>query len=380
MRPVSGATFPTRFECWAELLFAAVALRSPWRQRYLKAAPLRKRDALPEEGIRSTLQALDLAASYHLKPMTCLERSAAGQRILRRRGVPAELRLGVRHWGTGSLEAHAWIEINGKPLYGLALGFSALERRGHGSLAGIRLLSDCKMALPNDGSETDGDCVVLMGRPPDAGAEDWQPLPEPPSGGQAWVRKDGRSLALEEGPREGETLAALLRWAVPFASALQRRVILHASAVSRGGRAWAFLGESGAGKSTLAHAFSQRGWVSVADDLLPCRLDQNPGTAAREEEVVVLSAHGRLGLRAIFFLERTNASAAPRAERLAPAEGLRLLLHHGFGELGNEQMWRSQFEFYGVLVERVPTHRLEVPDDPNRISDVLTLLQEHLRP
>jgi Transglutaminase-like superfamily len=382
MRPASGGTGPTLLECWMELLLSAAAIRSPWRRRYLMAFPLPNRRPLAEADIRSTLQTLEGAAGHHLKPMSCLERSAAAQRVLRRRGVPAELRLGVRGSDAGDLQAHAWIEIEGKPVDALAPSFAALEGGGQRRLAGIRLLTDATLSLPNDGTDTDAECAVLLGPPPDGIAEEWLALPEPPGGGRAWVRKDGRSVALESAGSRGEAVAALLRWAVPFASALQGKVILHASAVSRGRQAWAFVGESGAGKSALARTLSGRGWAAVADDLLACRLAERRGGEADGERgaVAVLSGRGRLELGAVFFVERTTPSAQPRAERLPPAQALRLLLHHGFGELGNGRIWRSQFEFYGTLAERVATYRFEMPDDLGRLAEAAVFLEERLRP
>jgi len=48
-------------------------------------------------------------------PVTCLTRSLLLDWLLRRRGLPSELRIGVRlHRGT--LEAHAWVEVGGTPV------------------------------------------------------------------------------------------------------------------------------------------------------------------------------------------------------------------------------------------------------------------------
>ena len=56
-----------------------------------------------------------IAARHHLRPMPCLPRSLALQALLRRSGIGAYLRIGVRQ-EDGSLTAHAWVEHAGAPL------------------------------------------------------------------------------------------------------------------------------------------------------------------------------------------------------------------------------------------------------------------------
>ena len=60
-------------------------------------------------------QSVGRAAAHHLWPMRCLPRALALQRLLRRRGIPASLRIGVSRDG-GRFAAHAWIEVAGTPL------------------------------------------------------------------------------------------------------------------------------------------------------------------------------------------------------------------------------------------------------------------------
>ena len=58
---------------------------------------------------------------------TCLKKSLILFRLLRRRGIPAELRLGVRTVD-GTFSAHAWIECEGRTLLdgGMAHLYSSL--------------------------------------------------------------------------------------------------------------------------------------------------------------------------------------------------------------------------------------------------------------
>jgi hypothetical protein len=60
---------------------------------------------------------IERAASLYPFRATCLKKSLVLLRILRRRGIPAELRLGVRKV-QDELNAHAWIDCEGHTLIG----------------------------------------------------------------------------------------------------------------------------------------------------------------------------------------------------------------------------------------------------------------------
>lgn len=64
--------------------------------------------------IEDVAWAVGAAAGHHLYPMRCLARSLALQGLLARRGIGCELRIGVRKDETGILQAHAWIECQGR--------------------------------------------------------------------------------------------------------------------------------------------------------------------------------------------------------------------------------------------------------------------------
>ena len=65
---------------------------------------------------------LRIAANHGLYRATCLRQSLALWWLLKRRGIPAELRIGVRKDGAG-LNAHAWVEFDGTPLGRENLGY-----------------------------------------------------------------------------------------------------------------------------------------------------------------------------------------------------------------------------------------------------------------
>jgi len=101
---------------WAYLLVSDLALRIlplPRVERLLSRLSTRR----PEPGLSPgrLAQLTGIAARHHLRPMACLPQSLALQALLRRQGLPCELKIGVRRAG-GELQAHAWVEHAGAPL------------------------------------------------------------------------------------------------------------------------------------------------------------------------------------------------------------------------------------------------------------------------
>lgn len=100
---------------WSYLLLADLALR-------LLPVP-RVESLMRRLGGRSRKEAdpcrlarlVGAASRHHLWTMTCLPRSLALQALLRRHGIEADLRIGVRREG-GELQAHAWVEQAGSPV------------------------------------------------------------------------------------------------------------------------------------------------------------------------------------------------------------------------------------------------------------------------
>ena len=66
------------------------------------------------DGERAARLVEAVSRCYPFNP-TCLKKSLVLLWILRKRGLPAELRIGVRKVG-GALQAHAWIECGGRTL------------------------------------------------------------------------------------------------------------------------------------------------------------------------------------------------------------------------------------------------------------------------
>ena len=129
------------------LFFGALALVTlirlalwtvPFRmtQKAIAAArrPVGKKPAPDRGTIRRVAWAVE-AASRRVPGATCLTQGLAVQVLLGRLGQPSELRLGVAQTASGKLEAHAWVEANGRVIIGGAvMGFqryTRLQRAAH---------------------------------------------------------------------------------------------------------------------------------------------------------------------------------------------------------------------------------------------------------
>lgn len=81
----------------------------------LKRRPILATVLVPISVIRTVGLAVNIAARHTPFPATCLTRSLLLGWLLRRRGVPSDLRIGVR-LAKGVLDAHAWVECGGVPV------------------------------------------------------------------------------------------------------------------------------------------------------------------------------------------------------------------------------------------------------------------------
>ena len=111
---LSGPDRRLLVEAWWRLLAAALRLRLAPGRAVAKALVERRESV----GTSQIALAVSRAGAHHLRPMTCLPRSLALQRMLRARGIAAQLRIGVRKDSTdvGGIAAHAWVEVNGMAL------------------------------------------------------------------------------------------------------------------------------------------------------------------------------------------------------------------------------------------------------------------------
>lgn len=308
---------------------------------------------------------------------------------------------------------------------------------------GLRVLSPIPLPAPAvHAADAPADVVLHVGVTP-AGAEHW------PDGGGANVyvsdavlrgvpvlqadRPDGETLRLRfaEGIRfhiakgGGEVWAD---WREPMTEAdavtfllgpvlgavLRERgaVVLHASALVLGGRAWAFVGRAGVGKSTLAAAGAVASVPVVTEDVLALRrtgidwlampaYDQirlwDPGaglvTAPGEtlpsltptwpKRAFDLSARGAARasgptpLGGIFLLgERADDGTPPRIEPLGATDALTELIAHGYvNYLLDSSAQVRELPLLASIVHAHPIRRLVVGAGRKGLEATLALLQ-----
>lgn len=106
-------------QAWLVLLIADLGLRwLPFArvERLLEPARSGRRSSAAEDSVVARcVWAAAAASRHHLKTMTCLPRAFGLRWLLGRAGCAADLRIGVRREGD-QLLAHAWVELDGRPV------------------------------------------------------------------------------------------------------------------------------------------------------------------------------------------------------------------------------------------------------------------------
>ena len=97
----------------AWLPIITVVLR--WRGLGALGVASRERRTGPDLAPARIADLVAIAARHGLVQGNCLSQSVTLRRLLARAGIAAELRIGARR-GPGGLEAHAWVEHDGRPL------------------------------------------------------------------------------------------------------------------------------------------------------------------------------------------------------------------------------------------------------------------------
>lgn len=214
-----------------------------------------------------------------------------------------------------------------------------------------------------------------------------------PGYGEHLLAPDGRELwCSPPGPDRASWHRLFFAQILPSAAALQGLELLHAAAVSVGGRALAIIGASGAGKSSLAAHLVALGADLITDDVLAVE-PQGHGLVAHpgpwfaqldpaEHDRVPAERRHRLGgvisrgdklrltpvttprpvpLARMYYLCRDPDARELLVERLAPPDPRLLLASTFVAHLPAERRLVAQLDTCAQLALRVPCMRIRVP-------------------
>lgn len=107
---------PGVLRCLFLLMFCDAALRAFGFSRTLRFVRFlagRRAGAVSDQLIEQTLHNIVVATALYPGRSKCLEQTVTAYVLLRRRGAPVQIRLGVQPY---PFHAHAWVEMNGVPV------------------------------------------------------------------------------------------------------------------------------------------------------------------------------------------------------------------------------------------------------------------------
>lgn len=233
-------------------------------------------------------------------------------------------------------------------------------------------------------------------------------------GTRFWLDREGsrvwatwpQDLTLED------TATYLLGPVLGLALRLRGVTCLHASAVSFGDSAVAFVGSEGAGKSTTAAALAQQGCAIVSDDVValaevngvfhvhpaypylclwPESVESIYGSAdvlprfSRNYEKRCLSLEKQklgfevrsLPLEAVYVLGERRCDPAPKIETISAQKSILALVANTFAtNVLDSAMRAKEFEALGRLVPRIRVREVFAHKDSDRLPDLCRLIRE----
>jgi hypothetical protein len=223
----------------------------------------------------------------------------------------------------------------------------------------------------------------------------------------AFCVRDGREITIEPYPGVDKRILRLALLGPVLALLLHQRgfLVLHASAVARGGSAVAFLGGKGAGKSTTAAVLCARGYQLLADDVValeltgadrpqvlpgypqlklwPCAaaaLGEDPeslpplsaGQEKRSRRMADRFAPGPLPLERLYVL---SEGPSLEIEPLAPQEAILQLIGHSYSSRFGKDLLRGPAAAQHLLqckevAGSAPIYRLRRPLSLQELPDL----------
>ena len=106
-------------------------------------APMRPATEQTRADVRRAVHIVAAAYRLHPLPSSCLPRTVVLWSLLQRRGIGAEVRIGVRYNTQGQFESHAWLEWNGEVLNDAADIATRYVPFGRTAFEQVELQSSC---------------------------------------------------------------------------------------------------------------------------------------------------------------------------------------------------------------------------------------------
>jgi hypothetical protein len=190
--------------------------------------------------------------------------------------------------------------------------------------------------------------------------------------------RDGRIMRLEPAPAASRLVAdkVALATARAFACRMSGGLAIHASAVAKGGRAIACLGDSGAGKSSAAQEMCESASVEMlADDVLGVRREAGTWWACPTEQLHWLVNEGgtkravpahrpareRAPLVRLVLLRFDGSCPGPRLRRLRGSEAFEGLLEGSLRFDRSTEACREEIDLLADLASVVRVDELVRP-------------------
>lgn len=225
-------------------------------------------------------------------------------------------------------------------------------------------------------------------------------------GSVIWWRRDLALVRYSVGRTAAALGEALVRRVLPRLAVLHGALVLHASTITLGGRAYLLVGPSGAGKSTLAAALTQAGGALLSDDASvidvsgnePVCLPAESGVAIWEDsrhafgpraDELAMAAYGtkywrrltaateRAPLRGIWFLEPGIGTV--NIEALPPEVGVPRLWQQAIHVHPADRSLRRDAGRRLLALARIPMMAVRVPRSWAALPSTLSRLQTMAR-
>jgi hypothetical protein len=251
-----------------------------------------------------------------------------------------------------------------------------------------------------DRRHPDGRPFMLIDQHEENGFRVWAP-----HHGRYEISPDGRAINCAVPARDARWERLFFAQALPLAAALQRIGLFHASAVSIGDRAVAFVAPSGTGKTSLAAHLVDRGARLVTDDVLALDRSDSIVTAHPGSNVLCLDERefarlqGSIGsvvgssdkihvsspvvpvplpLASIYYLERSAAFSSLEIRQLENGDPQVLLASSFITYLRSSRFLLDHLELCAHVAQTVPTFSLRVPEELGA-AKVAAVLEAELR-